>query len=62
MSDLTTMIVVLGGTFFVAGLLFYFSLRESPPPRSRLTRDAAIEKTAIIAATRDPDAGSSSGG
>jgi hypothetical protein len=55
MGNFATMIVVLGGTFFIAGTLLYYSLLPGNPRTGSSKRRAAIETTAIVAATNDRD-------
>ena len=57
MGNVATMIVVLGGTFLIAGTLLYYSLLPgNPRSRSRSRqRRAAVETTAIVAAASDRD-------
>lgn len=59
MSNLLTMIMVLGGTFVAGAALLYLSLmtgRQRPP---RQGRGRALETTAVMAATQDANADSS---
>jgi len=56
MSDFMTMVLVLGGTFVCATALLYFSLLTGAPRSRSSKRNAAIETTAAMAATNDPDA------
>ncbi|HEY8128645.1 MAG TPA: hypothetical protein VIF39_08030 [Hyphomicrobium sp.] len=56
MSDLTTMVLILGGTLVCAMALLYFSLLPGAPRSRTSKRDAAIETTAAMAAANDPDA------
>jgi hypothetical protein len=58
MSDFTTMILVLGGTFAVGAALLYFSVMTGPRRTDASKRSAAIETTAAMAAMQDPDSGS----
>ena len=49
------MILVLGGTLFVAFALLYFSLRETAPRRLRpRSREAAAATTAAMIAANSP--------
>lgn len=60
MGNIATMIVVLGGTFLIAGTLLYYSLLPGNPRTGSRKRRAAIETTAVVAAASDRDSASSS--
>jgi hypothetical protein len=55
MGNFATMIMVLGGTFLIAGALLYYSLLPGTPRTGSSKRRAAVETTAILAATSDRD-------
>ncbi|MBY0559528.1 hypothetical protein [Hyphomicrobium sp.] len=55
MGNLATMIVVLGGTFLIAGMLLYYSLLPGNPRTGSRKRRAAVETTAIMAAASERD-------
>jgi hypothetical protein len=57
MSDLATMILVLGGTFVVGGGLLYFSLMSELRRTDASKRNTAVKATAVMAAMRDADSG-----
>jgi hypothetical protein len=54
MGNFATMVIVLGGTFTVAGVLLYYSLLPHGSKSSTPRDKAAAAQTAAIAAAHDP--------